>query len=345
MKKVLLTTSALTLLAGAAAAGVTVSGSARFNIRTNASVAVVAAPAALATLLPSFKAAHGPVAAVVGGKTLIENRARVNFKLSGQTDGGLTFGAGTRLQTTGGTGGGVQGAHVFISNGTATLTIGNVDGAIGSVAGMYAVGGCGWSASPAYGNYCANVLDVFQSPMQGSSSGGAGSNVARVNVALGALKIAVSATSDPVTGVSTHKELAASYSFGAFGIAAGTDTGATAAVVTPQVATFTGGNYLTLSYSAGGIDAALTTVRYTGGTHLNAAGKTSGYILKAAMPLGNGKVGVFVANDAGGARSGVNYKYSLGGGATVIAAVTQSTLALSGQNAGTTASLGMTFGF
>jgi len=312
MKKVLLTTSAIALMAGAASAGVSISGSARINIQTNASTT---------------------------GTALISNRARVNVKLSGQSDGGLTFGASTRLQTTGGVGGSVQGATVFVSNGAMTLSVGNTDGAVASTVGMYAVGGCGWSASNAYGNYCANVLDVFASPFQSSSSGGAGPQVARVDFSLGSVNLSASVTANPGTGVGSNNEIAASYKMGAFGISVGVSN-----KVTPTApATFTGGTYATLTYGNGnGLNVALTGVKYKG---LNQRLKSSAYILKAGMPVGGGNASIFVANDAGGSRSGVNYKYSLGGGASVIAAISRAQFALAGQRAGTSASVGMTFGF
>ncbi len=330
MKKVLLTTSALTLIAGAAFADVSLSGSARINIQTNA----------------GSTPAH---------KALVSNRARLNVKLSGQSDGGLSFGASTRLQTTGGAGGSVQGATVFVSNGAVKLSVGNTDGAIASTIGMYAVGGCGWSASNAYGNYCANVLDVFDSPFQSSSSGGAGPQVARVDFGAGPLKLSASTTLNNTTGVGTHNEVALSYSAGGFGVSVGANNKGTHAAYTATqlaalaadglvAATYTGGTYATLSYGNGsGLNVALTGVRYKGGANQN--GKTSAYILKAGMPVGGGNASVFVANDAGGNRSGVNYKYSLGGGASVIAAVTHSQHILAGQRAGTNASFGMTFKF
>jgi len=366
MKKVLLTTTALTLMAGAAVAEVSVSGSARINVRNQQAVAASAGYVAannvvntpvtgtaavlkaaitggnLTTIANAQAANNAAVAALAAqtapatGGAVIENRTRVNFKLSGQSDGGLTFGASTRLQTYGGTGGSVQGSNAWVSNGTMTLTVGNVSGAIAQVGGIYAVGGCGWSASSTYGNYCANVLSVFASPFQSSSSGGAGPQVVRLDFALGAMNVSASTTSKPGTGVSSNNEIAASYKMGAFGIALGSS-------VKAPVGAITGGTYATLSYSAGGIDVALTGVSYKGGLNVN--GKSSAYILKAGMPLGGGMATAFVANDAGGNRSGVNYKYSLGGGATVIAAISNAKLALSGQRAGTTASVGLTFGF
>ena len=205
MKKVLLTTTALTLLATAAVAEVKLSGSARINVLNNGNN-------------------------TGASTTVLENRARVNVKLSGGSDGGLTFGASTRLQTAGGGARGVQGAAVWVSNGTITLTQGNTSGAVGNTAGIYAVGGCGFSASAQYGSYCANVLDVFQGPFAGSSSGGAGNNMTRVDFALGGLNVSVSG------GTGLTQEIAANYDMGAFNIALGSVTKATPVAAVAAVA-------------------------------------------------------------------------------------------------------------
>ncbi|MFQ5439155.1 MAG: porin, partial [Paracoccaceae bacterium] len=72
MKKVLLTTSALTLLAGAAAAGVSLSGYGRIGVTYNGGTGVSAT----------------------------YSRFRLNITGTTQTDGGLTFGAWVRINST-----------------------------------------------------------------------------------------------------------------------------------------------------------------------------------------------------------------------------------------------------
>jgi len=119
MKKILLATSALVMVAGAASAEVAVSGSARMGIVYD------------------------------GGAdtTLFSSRVRIVFTASGETDTGLAFGASTRAdQESGndaalGSSGTTNGdSTVFISGGFGKLTMGDVgnapDALVGQVSGV-----------------------------------------------------------------------------------------------------------------------------------------------------------------------------------------------------------------
>ncbi|MDQ7079937.1 MAG: porin, partial [Paracoccaceae bacterium] len=95
MKKILLTTSALTLLAGAAAADISFSGTGRIGV-TN-----------------------------VTGPATVTHRFRVNVNASGETDGGLKVGGYVRINMNGGALGAIGAPRLWIGNGMATLTVGN----------------------------------------------------------------------------------------------------------------------------------------------------------------------------------------------------------------------------
>jgi outer membrane protein OmpU len=295
MKKVLLTTSALTLLAGAAAAEMNVGGSARMGIISDSA------------------------------GTRVENRMRINVSGSGETDGGLTFGAFARFQSGQasalGTTGVMNGSGVWVSNGTMTLSVGNQTGAIGQNAGLYAVGGCGFSASPNYMQYCANVLNQGNASIDGFSSGGAGPSIARLDFALGSANLSISG------GTGNNMEVAASFALGSANISVGYDNGAGTL----------GGTYLTVAFDAGSANVAVTGYR-------DGAGTTS-YILKGSMAAGSGNVGAFIARDLGGNRWGINYAQSLGGGATATVAVSNQATGYGVAAAGTTITAGLTFGF
>ena len=350
MKKILLTTTALTMVAGASFADVKVSGSARFSVTMAPSVAAVAASAgwaaandaviaaqavinnavttvtlkaANAAMVPLQKAlaAETVASAAVAASSTTQNRIRVNFKLSGETDGGLTFGGGTRLQTAGGGGTGVQGASVYVSNGTMTLTLGNTSGAVGNTIGIYANGGCGFSATNAYGSYCANVIDQANSAFTGSSSGGAGPNNVRADFALGMATVSVSG------GTGLDSEFAVSADLGGVALGVGVDNGAGA----------NGGTFMTLGYNAGSVNLSLAAFNPKTGAQR--------YIVNATTAVGAGKIGMFVAKDTGGNRWGLNYGASLGGGASANVAIHNQTVAANGVRAGTTVVAGMTFGF
>lgn len=109
MKKILLATTLLVGTAGFASAEVALSGDARMGIAND------------------------------GADTAFSSRARVAFALSGETDGGLAFGAGFRADNAVAASGGTAGS-VFISGAFGKLSMGDVDGAAqqatGHVAGV-----------------------------------------------------------------------------------------------------------------------------------------------------------------------------------------------------------------
>lgn len=311
MKKILLTTTALTMLAGAAAADVNVGVTARMGVISDSA----------------------------GSQT--EHRMRVNITGSLETDGGLTAGVWMRMQTgiardgwlsAGGANPtiatGMSGSAVWISNGTMTLAVGNTTGAIGQAAGIYAVGGCGFSASPSYQQYCANVLGQGNATFTANSSGGGGPNVVRLDFALGSANVSVSG------GNGNNSEVAIGFSLGSASIGVGYDNGVGAA----------GGSYVTATMDAGSATIGLAYARTNDAvTH---------WMVKASTAVGAGSVSAFVANDQGMNRYGINYAQSLGGGATAMVAVTnQSVAGAAGPIGpgvaplGTTVTAGITFGF
>lgn len=112
MKKLLLATTMLVGTAGFAAAEVTLSGDARMGIVND------------------------------GTDTTFTSRARVAFGLSGETDGGLSFGASFRADNAAGAAAGTAGS-VFISGAFGKLSVGDVDGA--ALAATGDLGGVGFT--------------------------------------------------------------------------------------------------------------------------------------------------------------------------------------------------------
>lgn len=110
MKKLLLATSALTLMAGAASAEIALSGSARMGLTYD------------------------------GTDTLFSSRVRIVFTASGETDTGLSFGASVRNDQSGQGGTANGDSTVFISGAFGKLTMGDAgnapDALVGQVSGV-----------------------------------------------------------------------------------------------------------------------------------------------------------------------------------------------------------------
>lgn len=116
MKKILLATTLLASTAGFAAAEVAVTGTARMGVTTN----------------------------TASGDAQFSSRFRVIFTASGETDGGLTFGASVRNDQIG-TGGTANGdSTVYISGAFGKLTMGDTGNAADSLVGQ--VSGVGYTS-------------------------------------------------------------------------------------------------------------------------------------------------------------------------------------------------------
>lgn len=110
MKKVLLATSALVLTAGAAAADISLSGSARMGL----------------TYLDNG----------TDSSTKFSSRVRIVFTASGETDTGLSFGASVRNDQSGQGNTANDDSTVFISGAFGKLTMGDVSGAADALVGQ-----------------------------------------------------------------------------------------------------------------------------------------------------------------------------------------------------------------
>ncbi len=193
MKKVLLTTSALTLLAGAAAADVSLSGYGRIGVRYN------------------------------GVTTTTYNRVRLNVTASTETDNGLTFGAWFRMQATNTSAAATvamapTGGAVWISNGMGTITVGNTGGAIAAAANIF---GCGVGFAGA----CNDMADNSFTNHVTTASTSSGPNTVRVDFALGSANISLSG-GHTAAGAAQNVEVAANFAVGGATIGLGYEAAA-----------------------------------------------------------------------------------------------------------------------
>ena len=322
MKKVLLTTSALTLLAGAAAADVSMGGYARIGVSNT------------------------------DNATSNYLRNQITFTGSATTDGGLTLSTWTRYRHSAaaskfaGTGA-FAAPRISVSNGAMTLTAGNAGGAINANSGMWGCGAAMWG--------CADVVGSWD--WASTSSTGTGPNVVRLDMALGGASISVSGGN----GNDTEASLSMPVGGGSVGIgfdqghaavteAAGADSAwdstadATTAITTDSVTgVFTPGKS---TVAAGAAQGQTISINYSGtmgglgvGLRMSQANSKTGYIGSVTAPMGAGSVYVFAGKSLGQTNNyGLRYNQSLGGGASMQAGVTSA-------DGTTTVGAGVAFGF
>ncbi|MCP5087346.1 MAG: porin [Rhodobacteraceae bacterium] len=193
MKKVLFATSALVAAGGMAAADINLSGGGRIGLVYNSGAA------------QSVK---------------VERRTTINIDGSGETEGGLQFGARIRLRSDENDGGGgVSSSNVYIGNDTWRLTVGNTSGALvtrlGYFQGSVGLTGLHWA------NVSFNMGTNRWGPNTYSSRGNAG-DVVRLDFNVGGLGISLStdSTGDHLNN-GTEDAIAVSYDFGDWNVAAG----------------------------------------------------------------------------------------------------------------------------
>jgi outer membrane protein OmpU len=289
MKKILLTTSALTLLAGAAAADVNVSGYGRIGISST------------------------------DGASSQYTRVNLNFSGSSTTDGGLTMNVQTRARATGAATTVWAAPTASISNGSMTLHVGNSTGAIGSTAGIWGCGAIMWG--------CSDLADDNWSNWASRSSGGAGPDVVRLDMSLGGATVSVSggngndaelAVSMPMGGGTVG-----------IGYDTDHDTAAVAAVAASADSVDAYGVYVpgaaAVAASAAVAKAAITQINYSGsvgglgvGVKLMQQNAVNAYMASVTAPAGGGSVYIFGGKQLDTSNNyGIRYNQSLGGGASM----------------------------
>ncbi len=207
MKKVLFATTALIATASVAAAEVRISGYGRFGLDWNEANENTGM-----------------------GETSITSRLRLQFDMSTETDGGITFGARYRAQAesrdgTPGTGT-FNGPRFFASFGGLTVAVGNIGGAVEFMQGLYletrtadiGIDGAGFNSVVA--NMGQNFFD-----WDAYSSAGAGVNGLEViyNAAAFGVHVSYSDSTTPAFAVGTQGEtntaIAGYYTFGDWTVA------------------------------------------------------------------------------------------------------------------------------
>ncbi len=283
MKKILLATTVLVGTAGFAAAEVSLSGNARMGVEYNE--------------------------ANVDNEVAFNSRARVVFTLSGETDGGLSFGGSFRADNAGGAASGTAGS-VFISGAFGKLAMGDTSSAAENAVGdLPEIGyaGMGFGNENIYISTGDNEMALY-------------------TYSAGAVTFMASVGQPDNTGTldETTYSVAAKYSTDAFSIALGyEDIGAVDHIIGGAEATFSGVTVKAVYGTADDID----TDQYGLGLSYTMDALTlEAYWRTVETPLGDAD---FYA---------VGAEYDLGGGATLAGGVGDA-------NGDTVADLGVKFTF
>ncbi|MCC5954544.1 MAG: porin [Natronohydrobacter sp.] len=277
MKKLLLASTALVMSAGVAAADVSLSGDARMGIMYNGALA--------------------------SNKASFTSRARVMFTLSGETDGGLAFGASFRAHQAAGANAGTNGS-VFVSGDFGRLSMGDVDGAAQFVIGH--VDGVGLTGLGDHNEtfYLGNNTDLSPGGYQASRP------TARYDYSMDGFTFAVSHTNPGNTD--TTAAVGIGYKMDGYSVGIGYESLRWPGINANQVV-------LGVSAEFEGITAKANYGRVNSGF---GSAKRDQYQLSLAGTFDATTVTAFYARNLGGAKSaGVGASYDLGGGASIVGGI------------------------
>lgn len=272
------------------------------------------------------------------GSTTLTSRLRLQFDMSTQTDGGVTFGARYRVQAESRDGapgvGGFNGARFFVSANGFTLGVGNIIGAFEGASNLYAVANTPTADigidGAGFESLVANMAGVAFN-WDAYSSAGAGVNGIEVIYSGGNWGVHVSysdaSTSAPLpAGTVGEKNTAISgfYTFGDWTIAAAHNSEDRPGALVDRDLT-----YLSVSGDLGFMN---LTVNYAKGHDYRGAGLDSEkYGIYAGFDIGAAtNVIVYVTSEdspglaSDGTGYGFNVAHDLGGGVTLTAGARES---------------------
>jgi len=304
MKKILLTTSALTLLAGAAAADVSVGGYARIGVSNTGSV------------------------------TSNYLRNRLTFTGSATSDGGLTLSSWQRLRTSASsskfsTSQAFSAPNLSISNGAMSLKLGNISGAVSANGGVWGCGTVMWG--------CADLIGGAH--WASASSAGNGPNIVRVDMALGGASVSISGGNDNSTEAAMTMPMGSGSVSVGYNVGTATASVAAVSAVAASVDSvasnvYTAGKAAVASAASVAAVAAKATVflGYSGsmgdmsvGVRVVQNNSKTGYMANVSTAMGAGSVYIYAGKTLAASNNyGVTYNQSLGGGTAMQAGISSS---------------------
>lgn len=275
MKKVLITTTALVMTAGVAAAEVSVGGDGRMGFESNVGS---------------------------GGDLQFESRIRISFSASGETDAGLSFGGSIRADNSGGGAAGTDGS-VFVEGTFGKISMGDVAGAPEAAVGD--LSGVGMTGAGDFNEfvYLSNNTDL--SAAVGTE---AARQAARWDYTTGDLGIHIS--SDQISGDLDTYGIAVTYSAGDISFGLGYEDMSNAAadldhIIAGVTAGF-GDATVKVIYGSGDLDATAADFEQMGISldYVTGATTLTAYYRSVELDALDGDVyGIGVAYDLGGGAS------------------------------------------
>ncbi len=301
MKKVLFATTALLAVASMASADVRMSGYGRFGLDYNDANSTSATGNGISS-------------------TTITSRLRLQFDMTTESDGGVQFGARFRVQDSNANNntaatGAVNMARFYASSGGFTLGVGNIWGALDSMAGTYLPTQSGDTGVDGMSYYAYPVLAGHD----GYSSGGAGANGVEALYSSGAFgaHISYSANNGVPTGGLTSKRFAGnvSYTFGDWTAAVGFQSSdivgedVIAASIEGSLGQFGVGVAYANNKDFAGAGNDVDVIRVYGSVDIGSASKAILWVTN--RNYGN------VVNTMDGTSFGLHYQMDLGGGVSI----------------------------
>ena len=309
MKKLLITASALTLVAGAASANVTIAGSGYMGVGHDSGLA---------------------------NKNYMVERMQLDFSASKTTDSGLTFHGSFRARSTTGSSNNNTNTNAPTFNGGAVgVTAGGLDVSFGNVTDAYDASGVVYNSEIGICGCGGEVVTNFA----GSSSNGAGNQAILVTYSMGSFIGRAGYQQNNGNGVGRgESSVGVEYTMGTVHVAAGYLEGYQADKVTKYHATY-GAADLAIGNSHVGV--------LLGNNHVD-GGNDNGTIatLYGNTKMGATTIQAFVSNAQRQLASettkttyGVGAKYDLGSGAAIVGNIQKD------RNKDTLGDLGVTFSF
>lgn len=290
MKKLLIATTALTLVAGAASADVTLAGSGYFGMKYDGSNTSVAG---------------------TPKKTQLIDRFQIDIKASKTTDSGLTFHGKLRIRSNATTA--IGGSTTNVNAGQVGVTAGGLDVSVGNVSDAIDALTLYWNSEI---GLCGCGGETLQSGIVGYQSTGGGNNGVLVTYTMGDLVVrgGYQQTGGQLNGAKNETSVSAAYKMGALSFELGyLNQQGSGNAATAVVEYALGNSNIGLAYGHNNYDAYGNIVTLYGNTKFGATTVQAFVSQSSKLAIATGTKTTY----------GVGASYDLGSGAAIVGSVRQ----------------------